>query len=86
MSKHTFIFFIIAFVIIICFVSVYYNFGAKNVVDTDLTNEIIATPDTSSNVNNDYTGRDVDTTTNNDNNSSSGTTNTKNDTNNCKSN
>jgi hypothetical protein len=69
MSKYTFIFFIIVFIVIICSVSVYYNFGAKNVVDTDLTNEIIATPVPTNDINNDYTGRDVNTNSNNTNNS-----------------
>ena len=80
MSKHAFIFFIIAFIVIICFVSIYYNFGAKNVVDTGFDNELVVTPDNNidTTASSDYTGSD-ESTTNND--STSNKNNKKNDVN-----
>lgn len=74
MSKYSFIFFIIAFIVIICFVSVYYNLDAKNVLDTNINNEVLATPSSSpdNSVSNDYTGMDV-TNNNSDNTNSDGT-------------
>ena len=72
MSKYTFIFFIIAFIVIICFVSVYYNFGAKNVLDANFDNEIVATPSSSPDNSVSNNSRSTDVTNNNDNTNSDG--------------